>query len=222
MKNILDDIEFLGLSIKKEIIVFLCINILLVGACIGLFFLNLGNYFLIIFGCLIIVFDYAYFTRYASKKETLIKQRDGEFIELLSYYEIFISNGLNVYKSFEALVPYCGDWMKEKVERLIEEIDHDKTVKPYINFSSNFSYLIIQSVMISIYEMVDDGENNKMANQFNVLFNQLSKNHQQSLIDKKRRSLEVINSFPLIGAALITVILTFSIVSAIGEISNVF
>ena len=47
--------------------------------------------------------------------------------------------------------------MKEKIEIFLKEIDDDKTVQPFINFARKFSLLIIESIMISIYQMVDEG-----------------------------------------------------------------
>ena len=43
----------------------------------------------------------------------------------------------------------------------------------------------------------------------------------QVILDKKVKSLESLNTFPLIGAAAITIILTFGIFSIIGDLINV-
>ena len=126
-----------------------------------------------------------------------------------------------MYKSFELLVPYSSEWMKGNIETLLREIDNDKTVQPFINFASKFKALIIESVLISIYQMVEQGESNYASNEFSVLFQQLSRSHQLEKIQNKEQSFEIVNSFPLIGAAMLTVIITFCIISIMGDIINV-
>ena len=111
--------------------------------------------------------------------------------------------------------------MEEQINSLILEIDNDKTVTPFINFANKFTNKVTTNVMLSIYQMVDEGENNIHLIQFQSLFDELSKNHQKELIDSKDRSMSSLSSFPLIGAGAITVLLTFGIISLMGEMINV-
>ena len=57
--------------------------------------------------------------------------------------------------------------------------------------------------------------------QFRNLFQELSKSQQMDLIDAKERSMGSISSFPLLGAGAITVLLTFGIISVMGDMINV-
>ena len=57
--------------------------------------------------------------------------------------------------------------------------------------------------------------------QFESLFQQLSKDLNEKRIDEKDRSMSYISSLPLIGAGAITVLLTFGIISVMGEMINV-
>ena len=111
--------------------------------------------------------------------------------------------------------------MEEQIQSLILEIDNDKSVKPFINFANKFKNNVAGNVMMSIYQMVDEGENGLHMYQFNSLFQQLSKSQQIELIDSKERSMGAISSYPLIGAGAITVLLTFGIISVMGEMINV-
>ena len=110
--------------------------------------------------------------------------------------------------------------MEEQINSLILEIDSDKTVTPYINFANKFTNKVTTNVMLSIYQMVDEGENIHLI-QFQSLFDELSKNHQKELIDSKDRNMSSLSSLPLIGAGAITVLLTFGIISLMGEMINV-
>ena len=158
---------------------------------------------------------------YINKKREIFKDREDEFISIIGYFQFFISNSYNVYQAFQALIPYSSTWMEEQINSLILEIDNDKTVTPYINFANKFTNKVTTNVMLSIYQMVDEGENNIHLIQFQSLFDELSKNHQKELIDSKDRSMSSLSSLPLIGAGAITVLLTFGIISLMGEMINV-
>ena len=69
--------------------------------------------------------------------------------------------------------------------------------------------------------MVDEGENNIHMLQFESLFQQLSRDLNEQRIDEKDRSMGSISSLPLIGAGAVTVLLTFGIISLMGEMISV-
>lgn len=219
--RIKDNVNYLGLSFGKEITKLIFINILLIGIIALMFFLKVTNMIVITVASFIPLLDYLYLSRYSDQVKRLKEERNNEFISLLSYFEIFISNRNNVYKSFEKLLPYSSEWMKERISLLLEEIDSDKSVAPFINFSNNFSLLVIQNVMISIYQMVEQGESKIALYQFDNLFNSLNDEMHENRIERQSKSLDSLNTFPLVGAGILIVILTLSIMSILGDIVNV-
>ena len=111
--------------------------------------------------------------------------------------------------------------MKEKIETLLSEIDEDKTVQPFVNFARNFQQLSSHSLMLSIYQMIDQGENSEQLLQFNVIFDELSKNRNKEMVNQQDRALSNMSTFPLIGAGMITITLTISILTILGDLINV-
>ena len=219
MKNSLKEtIEFVGLSYKKELLKIVLLNlVLLAGAVLIYLFLDNLIYAIMIFVGLCLL-DFFLITRYNDKKHNILKNRENELVAIISYFEVYIQNNNNVYQSFAQLIPYCSDWMKEKVETLLSEIDNDKTVQPFINFARNFQQLSSHSLMLSIYQMIDQGENSEQLLQFNVIYDELAKNRNKELIDLQDRALSNMSTFPLIGAGLITVTLTISILTILGDL----
>ena len=219
--NLKTTIDFVGLSYKKEMAKVLIVN--------GIFFTSaIVTYLLLknlIISILILIFlavaDFFLLSRYDDKKKAILRNRENELIAIVSYFEVYIQNNSNVYQSFMQLIPYCTDWMKEKIETLLHEIDEDKTVQPYINFANCFQSLSIHSLMLSIYQMVDQGENSEQLFQFSIVFDELSRNRNKEIIEQKDKSLSNMSTFPLVGAALITITLTVSILSILGDLINV-
>ncbi len=222
MKRTLKErIEALGLSFQKEMLILLVIiiftliltvvsYILLKDIIIPLITLGLG-----------VVIVYFYLSRYSSLEKKKEKDKVEEFISLLSYFEVFISNGNNVYTSFRNLLSYSSSDLQEEIETLLNQIDVDKTVGPFINFASKFNNRTIESLMLSIYQMVDNGENNGEMTEFNVIFANFKEKHLSYIIEGKKKSLDSLGSFPLVGAGAITLILSISIISIIGDFVNV-
>ena len=222
MKNKLKEtIEFTGLSYRKEMLKVALVNIaLLLGAVLLYYFFK--N---IIYSLLVIIFmsviDYVLLSRYGDKKKAMLKDRENELITILSYFDVYIRNNNNVYQCFISLIPFCSRWMKGRIETLINEIDKDKTVQPFVNFANNFTNIATQSLMLSIYQMVDQGESAEQLSHFNLLFDEVSKNRNKEMVEQKDKSLSNMAVFPLIGAGLITVSLTISILMILGDLINV-
>lgn len=221
MKRFDDLLFFIGADKKKELIKIALINVLLIAAVVmGVILLK--QIMLSFLGViLLVVINYVIFDSYLNKKKEIIRDRDQEFITMIGYFQFFINNSYNVYRAFQSLMPYASTWMEEQLNSLILEIDNDKSVKPFVNFASKFNNRIANNVMLSIYQMVDEGENSVHMLQFNALFEQINRNLQKELIDSKDKSLSSLSSLPLIGAGAVTVLLTFGIISVMGEMINV-
>ena len=214
-------IRFIGLDYKKEMIKLFIINLVIILSGVLLYiFTKAIIYSLFVLAALGGV-DYFLISSYGEKKKALISKRNEELLTLISYFETFINNNNNVYQAFNKLIDYSSLWMKERIQEFLLAIDNDKSVKPFIDFSSNFSMGSIKNVMLSIYQMVDQGENSQQLLQFSFLFHEISKSRNEELKKKKERSLSSMTTFPLIGASALAVVLTLSIISIVGDIINV-
>jgi hypothetical protein len=111
--------------------------------------------------------------------------------------------------------------MNDAITTLLSMIDSDKSVGPYITFAGKFKSHVIESLLLSIYQMVDNGENISQFSEFDILFGNIRSKFQEDLIENKKRGLDTFNSFPLIGAGFVTIALSISILSVIGDYINV-
>ena len=221
LNNFKKTIEFLGLNYKKEQIKIALINLITLSLFVILLIFN-RTPFIIVIGVLVIVgVNYYIFSSYSLKKQKLNKDRADEFVYVISYFRIFISNRNNVYQSFNKIIEYSSDWMKEKLEIFLRAIDGDKSIKPFTDLADRFDLPIARNVLVSIYQMVEQGETSEQLNQFTILFEQMSKTLNDERKDRKLRSFDVVSFFPIIGAGLVTIALTFSMLSLMGDMINV-
>ncbi len=221
MKKIKATIEELGLNYKKEMLmlILIVVAILSVGV-LAMLLLDSFIYPIIATGAALFA-GYMWISRYNTMKVKLEQEHEDELIGLVNYLEILLSNHVNVYNSFQQICKYCSPWMKFQIELLLKGIDEDKTVQPFIDFSENFKNNHIENLMISIYQMIDGGENKESLLQFDLLFDSLSKSHQDTIIARKQRKLESLNTYPLIGSGFIVVILVAGIMFIIEDLISV-
>ncbi len=212
----------LELDYKKEVIkiaifnIVTLISVVLVNVFIDFSFLTLSISLLAF-----VVVNIVIFYNYSDKKRKLISDHDDEFIYIISIFETFISNNNNVYQTFNKMLDYSSSFMREKIEILLSEIDEDKSVQPFVNFAKNFTIRAANNLMISIYQMVDMGESLQALTHFTILFTQINETKHQEQIKKKEKSFDFVLMCPMLGAALITVLLSICIIGMMGEFINV-
>ena len=220
-KSFKERITLLGLSFAKELIILIAINLAIIGATIGLYFYLKEMMVIIIGSIILLTANYAYLSRYSVLEKHRENERVEEFLSLIPYFEAFIATSNNVYVSFTKLLPFCSAFMDDAINSLLSQIDSDKTVGPFITFASKFNNRIIESLMLSIYQMVDSGENSEQFQEFDVLFSSINKEYKDSLVERNKRALDSLNGWPLFGAAAITIVLAISTIGIIGDYINV-
>ena len=70
-------------------------------------------------------------------------QNLNEFISVFTYFKIYLKNGLTVYDSLLEVRQYCSPRMYSQIDILINEIDDDKSILPYMNFAKKFNHNVV-------------------------------------------------------------------------------
>lgn len=220
MKKLKDSIFCLGLNFKKEVTVCTIINAIIMTIFIVLIVI-FGHLFLIMILLIILsIFNFIYFNRYSLLKKRLESQRLHDFVSLFTYFNIYINNGINIYTALQYICDFSSTYIKEKMELLLFEIDNDKSVSPFIHFAKNFNSLLIEQMMLSVYQMIDQGNEGSYLMQFQTIFAKISDEEHRKEIFEKTRKIDSLSAAPLIGAGMITIIITIGLVTIIGGIIN--
>lgn len=220
MKKIKEKMLQLGLNPKKELLTILGIDLLFVlGGVAVLIFLKQIVYGASCFG-IAFIFDLLFLSRYTKQiNEQNIKNLQ-EFSVIFGYFRIFIHNGYSVYSALKELLNFANPTLKKMLEELINEIDNDKSVQPFVKFGKQFNEIIVEEMMISIYQMIDDGENSDYLIQFELIFDKFSDLLYGKYLQSKNSKLGTISSSPLIGSSFLMIVLTIGVISIIGEVIN--
>ena len=222
LKKLKNRIEAIGLSFKSQLIIFIILNVFIIAFGV-LFYLFIRNVVVIAFFLVMIVgLDYVYLTRYKAIEKDNEEALLREWIGLVSFFKVYLKNNYNIYSSLKEISTFASSKLLDRLERLIDRIDNDKSVVPFIEFSREFKSLQIEQLMISLYQMIDEGNDSIRLQQFEIQLNKLRDETYQDELSLKERSLNSMTIFPLIGSGMIIVMITFGVISVIGDMVNGF
>ena len=214
-------LEFLGLTPWKEyLFLFLCEGLFL-SMGVGLYLWKGVSFLLALPGLLAVAYAFLFFSRYSSMRKKALEERVDEFVQLFTYFGIYVNDGFTVYGALEKIQDYASPFLKKALEKLLEDIDEDKTIKPYMDFSANFEDLAIKEVLLAVYQMVDEGASGVYITQFQHLFGKLSDTRHGLEIEKKLDRLDTLSFLPLAGTGLAMLALTLCVLEIMGDYLNV-
>ena len=210
-----------GLNPRKELFFgILLIVPFLLGAMAIYFFLG-PSFYLVLPFLLYLFFLYLYLGRYKS----VLAKREGaltdEFVKLFTFFGVYIEDGYNVYSALQAIQGFASPSMHRFLEDLLNDIEEDKGVTPYVRFSSHFSEIAVKQVMLSIYQRVEEGQGGVYVQQFQRLFGKLSGQEHALAEEKWIGRLSSLSFLPLAGSGLTMIALSLSLVSIMEEALNV-
>lgn len=162
-------------------------------------------------------YTYLWESRRRSKEN---EEDEKQFVDLFSYFSIYIQDGFNVYNALEKVLPYAKGRLKSSLEGLLKEIEEDKTLAPYLSFASHFSSLEIKEVMLAVYQMVDQGTGGVYLLQFQRLFAKISEQKKERLEQAHQERLDTLNFLPLIGGGLSMLMLMLALLEIMGGMLN--
>jgi hypothetical protein len=172
------------------------------------------------FGLVIVLADYFFLGRGDRLLKAQKEKFEAEFVHIFAYFSIFIENGFPVYPALSEAKRFASPALAEKMGKLLQGIDEDKTVTPFLAFAEIFPSLEIRQVMISIYKMAEEGGGEAYIRQFQTIFASLASQKRKDLLGKTKSRLEGLCFLPLIDSGVTMGLIVIGIVIVIGDLVN--
>ena len=221
MKKMFSLMKELGLKPRNELLFYLACVMVFVGLGMAMFLFR-GASFLLLFPVLGLVgFTFYFVTRYGAMKKKRLEELGREFVNVFTFFGIFITDGFTVYNALEAVTEYCSEEFAKRLRILLQGIDEDKSVSPYVRFAEGFEDISVKEVMLSVYQMVDEGEGGVYIRQFQKLFGRLSDTRHALDSAKRLSRLDTLSFLPLAGSGIAMLALTLSIMDIMGGMMDV-
>ncbi len=209
------------LDFKKEIIKFAVVNISLIVLSAVVYIFSKQIITLACIGIFLITIDYLLLTRPSQIVKKQREDLESEFVHVFVYFGLFVKNGRPVYNALEDCMRYSSDNLRDKIKTLLDEIDEDKTITPYMNFAKNFQNLEIKQVLISIYKMSIEGGGEEYLRQFDAIFTTLSNSKRNKSIENEKSKYGNYNFLPMLASALSMGIIAVAVIVLMEEYTNV-
>jgi hypothetical protein len=220
MKKLRENILALGLNPGHEYLVVALLDILCLAVGSLLYYFRGRLIFILYAGAIALVVSFAYLSRYPGLLRKQNAKKEEEFVRLFTYFGIYIHNGYNVYQALQAVSAFASDGLKEEFLKLLTSIDNDKSPTPYLTFSKNFESLEIKQVLLSVYQMVEEGGETYIR-QFEALFDRYSAERHKLTREAHVSALGSLSVLPLLGSGITMLSLTAAIVEVMGGLYNV-
>jgi Flp pilus assembly protein TadB len=195
-------------------------SVLMLAFCVFAYLRHLGT--IAVASALIALFagDYLIVSTALSGKKKLNESLESEFVEIFDYFGIYVLNGVPVYTALQNVVKFASPKMADRLRALLDQIDSDKTVKPYVDFASGFDNLSIRQVMVSVYLMSEEGGSEAYINQFHALFDSLSADKKKAEKERRIDKLSNLCVLPLVGSAVTMGMIMVGIMNIVGGVMN--
>ncbi len=216
MKKLEEKMRALGLDPKKQWGMLFLLDLSIVLVALVLYWLYRLPFLLAAFGSLLPIATLFYLSRYDSLLEAKGERMTDQFVESFTYFSIYIGDGYNVYRALEETAAISKEEVKPAFEELLRQIDKDKSLRPYLDFAAKFPSLSVKEVMLSVYQMVDEGGMSYLAS-FQRLFGSFSKERHAVQVERNRKKLGGLQVLPLIGSAITMLTLLAALLSILGD-----
>ncbi|OQC11509.1 MAG: hypothetical protein BWX74_00086 [Tenericutes bacterium ADurb.Bin087] len=140
----------------------------------------------------------------------------ANFINVFTHFRVALDNNLNVYRALNITMTTTSGAMATLLESLINALENDHSVTPFINFALPFKHPLVSQIMINVYMLVNHGIDPKRLWQFNYLFETLVKEHNDAEIALHESSYERFNISLFVGTGVMIMTLMISIMGMIG------
>jgi hypothetical protein len=145
---------------------------------------------------------------------------DQDFITFISYLNIYINSGYNLFQSLKEVEKITVGSIRKIVSSLIEDMSKDKSFGPFQIFSSNFNNQIIYQLITLLYQQNKAGKTSNSIEQILPLLDRLK---MIVIEDRVKKEAQYLNNFllaPLIGAALISLYFSTGILTVL--VGNIY
>lgn len=163
---------------------------------------------------------------YKYKYISLIKYKKNQIIMKKRMFPIFVKEILllvrtnNIYNALKKEIEYTPEPIKTYLIELIEDIDKDKSKKPFDNFADKMEFEQASLVMSMLYTFNEYALNREHLKSLELLISQLYNNEIEEYIENKKKNLWIYSNYTILTMLAFTFGLgIFMFVEILGKVN---
>ena len=193
-------------------------SLLIMMIVIGVVLMFVVSYLL---GILIIGFGFVFFYMHISALRSMSKQltnsKEIAFNGFYRYVITLLKNNHILYSALQASLEYVDEVLIDDVNILINDMENDPSLEPFMRFSSNFDDDTIKQMIILLYKTQEVGIINDVLDSINECMVHLQDTSIKNYINKEEKKIERFYMMPIILSAAVMIIISFYVFSLIGQ-----
>ena len=206
----------LKIDFKKDLIITIVVFSFILAVGVVLSFV-----YSLIIGIIIWVIGFIYVFLHYSNLKSLVKQltnsKEIAFNGFYRYVVTLLKNNHILYSALQASLEYVDEVLVDDVNQLINEMENDTTMEPFLNFSMSFDDENIKQMIILLYKTQDSGIIDDVLDSINDCIVNLQDTSIKNYIYKEVKKIEKYYMFPIILSAVVMIMVSFYVFSLIGE-----
>ena len=206
----------LKIDFKKDLIITIVVFSFIFAVGVVLSFV-----YSLIIGIIIWVIGFIYVFLHYSNLKSLVKQltnsKEIAFNGFYRYVVTLLKNNHILYSALQASLEYVDEVLVDDVNQLINEMENDTTMEPFLNFSMSFDDENIKQMIILLYKTQDSGIIDDVLDSINDCIVNLQDTSIKNYIYKEEKKIEKYYMFPIILSAVVMIMVSFYVFSLIGE-----
>ncbi len=158
-----------------------------------------------------------HFTKIEKKYYELINSKELSFYSLFHYMINLLEHGYIIYNALQECKNDVDIVLKDDVFELIEDIQNDSSITPFIKFSEKFENDQIKQMILMLYNFQENKKCSSILKNMSATLYQIQDESINSSVNKKIKSLDKYSFIPIILSAVTVIIFTLFIFTTIGD-----
>ena len=154
---------------------------------------------------------------YASMKkdeeQAQLKRRyEQQFLLIFRYFQILLQQSLTAYQALKTLLAYVEDPLHHELALFLVHMYQDKSIAPYRQFASTFDSMMVEQILLSMYQLDLQGGDGMSLFHFQYLFDQIDRQTQEEAMRQFHDKLQQSTSLVMIGTGLLAFLFLIGVI----------
>lgn len=146
------------------------------------------------------------------KKKKIKTIYEQQFLFVFRYFQILLQQSLTAYQALKTLLPYVEDPFHHQLALFLLQIDQDKSIQPYRDLAKTMDSMIVEQILLSMYQLDLQGGEGMSLFHFHFLFDQIEQHAYEANVRTFQDQLKQASGLVMIGTGLLTFLFLIGVV----------
>lgn len=146
------------------------------------------------------------------EKAQLKRRYEQQFLLIFRYFQILLQQSLTAYQALKTLLAYVEDPLHHELALFLVHMDQDKSIAPYRQFASTFDSMMVEQILLSMYQLDLQGGDGMSLFHFQYLFDQIDRQTQEEAMRQFHDKLQQSTSLVMVGTGLLAFLFLIGVI----------